>query len=63
MTNKRLIAFLYRIIRDEITMGVIESHMIQVEQQSINFDWDYSNKELEKYCQKLSTRLIGENSG
>lgn len=60
MTNKRLVAFLYRLIRDDIVSGKIENHMIQVEQQPINHQWFYSNKDLENYCIKLSNRLIGK---
>jgi len=60
MTNKRLIAFLYRLIRDDIVSGKIEQHMIQVEQQSCFYDWKYSNKDLANYCKKLSKRLLGD---
>jgi hypothetical protein len=56
--KERLVAFLYRLIRDDIVSGKVENHMIQVEQQSKNYKWEYSNKDLESYCRKLVDRLI-----
>ena len=59
-TNKRLIAFLYRLIRDDIVSGKIEKHLQHLEVYSITEDWTYTNKDLENYCKKLSNRLLGD---
>lgn len=61
-TDKRLIAFLYRLIRDDIVSGKIEKHLQQLEVHSINKDWEYSNKDLNEYCKKLSIRLLGDKN-
>ena len=55
---ERLIAFLYRLIRDDIVSGKIEKHMFELEKFPFDENFKYSNKDLAKYCKKLAKRLV-----
>jgi hypothetical protein len=61
MKIERLVAFLYRIIRDDIVSGRIELHMNEIDKHNdYNYEFDYSNEDLEQYCRKLVKRLVKE---
>ena len=52
----RLIAFLYELIRDHVTPGVIEKLMIGLEGGS-DTTYEYSNGWLATYCMDVAARL------
>lgn len=59
MTDARLAAFLYLLMRDDVVPGRVEKLVLETErEEGVAFDLsDYTNKHLAEYAEELAKRL------
>ena len=56
-SDSRLVAFLYLLIRDEVTTGRLEKLLQQIDQDDSD-GFEISNQTLAEYCRDVEVRLL-----
>lgn len=57
MKNEKLTIFLYKLVRDHVPLGVVETILRQMSRQPPNSIARFSNEHLEKYAASVASEL------